>query len=57
VSFGNTLTISVGLEISKTIPMLKRNSLDSGLGTFWNVVRLDEAASSILRVNVAKVFP
>ena len=31
--------------------------LDLGVGTYWNVVRPEGAAASILRINIAWIFP
>jgi len=56
-SSGNNLTIPLGLSISKALPMAKGNGLDLGLGAYWNIARPEGAAASILRVNVAWIFP
>ena len=54
---GNEFTLPLGLGISKTFVMAGGNALDLGIGPYFNAVRPEGAASFMLRINVAWVFP
>ena len=56
-SSGNELTLPLGLSINKTLSVFNGNGLDLGIGIYWNVARPEGAASSLLRINLAWIFP
>ena len=54
---GNEFTLPLGLGISQTFAFPSGNALDLGIGPYYNVVRPEGAASFLVRINVAWVFP
>lgn len=56
-SSGNELTIPIGISINKSVSMGKGNGMEFGIGPYWNIVRPRGTASSLLRFNLAWIFP
>lgn len=56
-SSGNELSLPLGLSISKTFAMKGNNGMDLGIGPYWMAAKPEGAASSMIRITFAWLFP
>ena len=53
----DAFTVPLGFSLNRSWGMKGGNGLELGIGPYWNVVRPQGTAESMLRLNVAWIFP
>jgi hypothetical protein len=51
------ITVPLGLSVNRSWGMKGGNGLELGFGPYWNVLKPSGTAESMLRFNVAWIFP